>query len=381
MDLIKHFALFLCFIGDVFLFQGVLKRINQLAYKIFLHNKPFNLESGMVLPQLKLAYTTHGDLNDEKNNIVWIFHALTANSDPAEWWPGLVGKDKLFDPSKYFVICVNMPGSCYGSIGPLDINPLTASTYYHDFPFFTTRDMVRAYKPLKDSLGIDKIHIGIGGSMGGQQLLEWAIEEPDLFEYIFPIATNAQHSPWGIAFNTSQRMSIEADSSWKEKQPLAGIDGMKAARATALISYRHYDTYMKAQPRSNSFPFGDGWDGASSYQRYQGEKLAKRFNAFSYYVLSQSMDAHNVGRGRGSVEKALHNIRSRTLSIGIETDILFPLKEQQFLASHIQGATFKTIGSDFGHDGFLLEFESISQLISEYIQQKKTTSHTFAVIK
>ena len=127
--------------------------------------------------------------------------------------------------------------------------------------------------------------------MGGQQLLEWAIEEPGLFEFIFPIATNAQHSPWAIAFNVSQRMSIEADSSWKEKKPEAGIEGMKAARAIALISYRHYDTYLNAQPRSNRFPFGQEslseghgiyqWDGAASYQRYQGEKLAKRFNAFS----------------------------------------------------------------------------------------------------
>ncbi|HTQ27739.1 MAG TPA: homoserine O-acetyltransferase [Puia sp.] len=352
----------------------------NLSQKIFAYRKPFGLESGIVLPQYHLAYTTLGVLNPEKDNVVWIFHALTANSNPAEWWPGLVGEGKLFDPSRYFIVCVNMPGSCYGSLGPLDINPLTGEAYYHDFPFFTTRDMVRAYQPLKDFLGIERIHMGIGGSMGGQQLLEWAIEAPDLFEYIFPIATNAQHSPWGIAFNTSQRMSIEADASWKERQPLAGIDGMKAARATALISYRHYETYLQAQPRSNAFPFGDGWDGAASYQRYQGEKLARRFNAFSYYVLSQSMDAHNVGRGRGTAENALHTIRARTLTIGIETDILFPLQEQQFLATHIPAATYKTIDSGYGHDGFLLEYESIGRLITEYIQQKKTTSNTFAVI-
>jgi homoserine O-acetyltransferase len=225
--------------------------------------------------------------------------------------------------------------------------------------------MVRAYQPLKEFLGIQKIHIGIGGSMGGQQLLEWAVEEPGLFEYIFPIATNAQHSPWGIAFNVSQRMSIEADSSWKEKHPAAGIAGMKAARAIALISYRHYDTYRQAQPRSNIFPF-EGWDGAASYQRYQGEKLANRFNAFSYYVLSQGMDAHNIGRGRTSMEKALQSIRAKTLVIGIESDILFPLAEQEFLASHIPGASFKSIRSDYGHDGFLLEYESISSLIREF---------------
>ncbi|MBS1597475.1 MAG: homoserine O-acetyltransferase [Bacteroidetes bacterium] len=344
-----------------------------MSHKIFSHTEPLLLESGMILPQYHLAYTTHGKLNHEKDNVVWVFHALTANSDPAEWWPGLVGEGKLFDPSKYFIVCVNMPGSCYGSIGPLDNNPQTNEPYYHDFPFFTTRDMVRAYKPLKTFLGIDKIHIGIGGSMGGQQLLEWAIEEPELFEYIFPVATNAQHSPWAIAFNVAQRMSIEADGTWKDKNPLAGIQGMKAARATALISYRHYDTYLQAQPRSITFPFGDGWDGAASYQRYQGEKLAQRFNAFSYYALSQGMDAHNVGRGRGSMEKALQQIKAKALVIGIETDILFPLQEQQFIATHIPHADYKAIYSNFGHDGFLLEFDAISNLVEDFMQKKFVT--------
>ena len=183
----------------------------------FNYNRQFKLESGASLPGLHLAYTTHGQLNHEKDNVIWIFHALTANSDPAEWWPGLVGKDRFFNPDHHFIICVNMPGSCYGSIGPLDTDPETKEPYYHNFPFFTTRDMIRSYQLLKEYLGIRKIKIGIGGSMGGQQLLEWAIEEPQLFENIFPIATNAFHSPWGIAFNSSQRLAIETDSTWKNK--------------------------------------------------------------------------------------------------------------------------------------------------------------------
>ncbi len=278
-----------------------------MSYRIFEHHQPFELESGASLPAYHLAYTTHGNLNETGDNVVWIFHALTANSDPAEWWPGLVGPGKLFDPARYFIVCVNMPGSCYGSIGPLSINPETNQHYYRDFPFFTPRDMIRAYQPLREWLGIRKIEIGIGGSMGGQQLLEWTIQEPTLFNYIFPIATNARHSSWGIAFNTAQRMSIEADASWQEQSPLAGINGMKAARAIALLSYRNYGTYGNAQTRTEHFPFdesgredkdGLNWRGAASYQRYQGEKLVRRFNAFSYYRLSQSMDAHNVGRGR-----------------------------------------------------------------------------------
>jgi homoserine O-acetyltransferase len=346
-----------------------------LSYQIFVYNQSFSLESGAELPGYELAYTTHGKLNAEGDNAVWIFHALTANSDPAEWWPGLVGEGKLFDPSQYFIVCVNMPGSCYGSTGPLSVNPLSQQPYYHEFPFFTTRDMVRAYQPLRLYLGIQKIRIGAGGSMGGQQLLEWAIIEPELFDFIFPIATNAQHSPWAIAFNESQRMSIEADASWKKNIPEAGLAGMKAARATALISYRHYNTYLHAQPRSDVFPF-DGWDGASSYQRYQGEKLARRFNAFSYYVLSQGMDSHNVGRGRGGMEKALDMITAKTLVIGIETDILFPLVEQRFLASHIRGASFITISSAFGHDGFLLEYDPITLLIRDFLfEQEKIKPH------
>ncbi len=329
-------------------------------YQIFHHNEPIVLESGARLPAYHLAYTTHGRLNAAGDNVVWIFHALTANSDPMQWWPGLVGEARLFDPADWFIVCVNMPGSCYGSIGPLDTKPGGADRYYYDFPVFTPRDMIRSYRPLKEFLGIRKIHIGIGGSMGGQQLLEWAIEEPGLFDFLFPIATNARHSPWGIAFNTAQRMAIEADPTWKERSEEAGRAGMKAARATALLSYRHYDTYLTMQPG----------DAADSYQRYQGEKLARRFSASSYYILSQGMDAHDTGRGRGGLESALQRIRANTLVIGIESDILFPLSEQQYLAAKIPGAVFQSIPSLYGHDGFLLEFGEIEKLVKHFIRGK-----------
>jgi homoserine O-acetyltransferase len=345
-----------------------------LAKKIFRNDTPLTLESDITLPASHLAYTTYGQLNNTKDNVVWIFHALTANSNAAEWWPGLVGEDKLFTSSKYFIVCVNMPGSCYGSLGPLDINAGTNEPFYHDFPWFTPRDMVHAFQPLRKFLGIEKIHIGIGGSMGGQQLLEWAIEEPDLFEYIFPIATNAWHSSWGVAFNATQRMCIEADQTWQQKNLLAGIQGMKAARACALISYRNYITYGHSQPIVSADNFmainasEEARAGASSYQRYQGEKLARRFNAFSYYFLSMGMDAHHVGRGRGSTEKALQQIRAKTLVIGLTTDILFPISEQQFLSENIPGAGFIAIDSLYGHDGFLLEFEQIENIIKNFVK-------------
>jgi homoserine O-acetyltransferase/O-succinyltransferase len=348
-----------------------------LTPSIFKYHHHFTLESGKSLPGYHLAYTTHGTLNETKDNAVWVFHALTANSDPAEWWPGLVGDGRLFSPDKYFIVCVNMPGSCYGSIGPLDTDTNSNKKYYHRFPFFTTRDMIRAYQPLKEFLGIEKIHIGIGGSMGGQQLLEWAIEEPELFEYIFPLATNAQHSAWGIAFNASQRWSIVADPSWKEENENAGIEGMKVARSIALISYRHYDTYKQGQVETSNEMI-DNFK-SESYQHYQGEKLAKRFNAFSYYFLSKGMDAHNVGRERNGIEEALGKIKAKALVVGIESDILFPLEEQQRLARYIPHATYKAIHSPYGHDGFLLEFEQIENAIKEFLLTEKTGLAALAI--
>ena len=325
------------------------------------------MECGRQLPGYHLSYTTYGALNILRSNVVWIFHALTANSEAAVWWPGLIGPGKLFDPIKYFIVCVNIPGSCYGSIGPLDKNPVNDKPYYKDFPFFTIRDMVRAYQPLKKFLGIEKIFIGIGASMGGQQLLEWSIEEPRLFTFIIPIATNAVHSAWGKAFNASQRFCIEGDITWKEPDALAGMEGMKIARGIALLSYRHYDSYKLSQDDNN--PALLQHYNSESYQRYQGEKLANRFNAISYYKLTQSMDSHNVGRNRESIIHALQQIIARTIVIGIRSDILFPTAEQQFLADHIPGATLALIDSIYGHDGFLLEFGSIQTLIASFLRQ------------
>lgn len=337
----------------------------------FQYNQPFELESGTTLSGYHLAYTTLGEMNDDKSNVVWIFHALTANSNPAEWWPGLVGENCFFNPKLFFIVCVNMPGSCYGSIGALDVDKTTGKPYYHSFPQFTSRDIIRAYRPLRKELGIEKIHIGIGGSVGGHQLLEWAIEEPELFDYIVPIATNAQHSPWGMAFNASQRWCIENDCTWKNKDENAGKEGMKIARSIALLSYRHYETYTSTQHGFTADTETESLDKqvtkAESYQHYQGEKLAKRFTAYSYYFLTHVMDKHNVGRGRTSVQTALHAIKAKTLVIGISSDILFPPLEQEFLAAYIPNAQLAIIDSNYGHDGFLLEWDALTRLLEEFI--------------
>jgi homoserine O-acetyltransferase len=348
-----------------------------MSLEIFKHTKPFTLESGKTLPTLHLAYTTLGKLNAAKSNVVWVFHALTANSNPTEWWPGVVGDGCIINLEKHFIVCANMPNSCYGSIGPLDTNPKTNEPYYHNFPLFTTRDMVRSYDLLRQYLGIEKIYIGIGGSMGGQQLLEWAIEQPSLFEYIVPIATNAKHSAWGIAFNKSQRMCIENDPSWKEKKADAGLEGMKIARSLALISYRHYQAYNETQNGvyDESLPIDEQVFKAETYQQYQGEKLANRFNAFSYWFLSRSMDTHNVGRGRDGVRNAVQRIQAKALLIGIKSDILFPIVEQEYLRAHIPNAELAVIQSPYGHDGFLLEHETITQLLKGFLTRESQLSN------
>jgi homoserine O-acetyltransferase len=341
---------------------------------IFNYTQPFTVESGETLPGFHLAYTTHGKLNAAKDNVVWIFHALTANSNPVEWWPGLVGENKFFDPSKYFIICVNKPGSPYGSISPLSNNPLTNLTYYHQFPVFTIRDMIKSFQCLKDYLGIKKIFIGLGGSTGGMQLLEWAIEEPELFEHIVPIATNAILSPWAIAFNASQRMAIEADNSWLEQRHDAGQKGLAAARSIALLSYRHYNGYDITQRRDKSFvPLSESTVyAADNYQRYQGLKLTSRFNVVCYYRLTQSMDSHDVGRNRNGTDAALKTIKARTLVIGISSDILYPVPEQEYLQKTIPGGQLLIISSDYGHDGFLLEFEIIEAALKSFIKDNKS---------
>lgn len=346
----------------------------------YIHSEPFVLESGAVIPQLQLAYTTLGKLSPRKDNVVWIFHALTANSNPAEWWPGLVGEGKYWDPARYFIVCVNKPGSPYGSLSPLSPNPETGQPYYLDFPVFTIRDMVKAYQLLRNHLGITRIFAGLGGSTGGMQLLEWAIEEPSLFQHIIPIATSAVLSPWGIAFNASQRMVLEADSSFTDRSAEAGQKGLAAARSIALLSYRHYNGYGITQPRDKAFvPLGaEVVYAADNYQRYQGLKLVNRFQAHCYYRLTQSMDSHDVGRGRGSVEAALQRIQARTLVIGIQSDVLYPIAEQEFLHQQIRGAEMLYLSSDFGHDGFLLEYEKIEKAVAQFIDQ--SSSHHLKVV-
>lgn len=338
---------------------------------IFQYQREWLLESGETLPGFELTYHTAGTLNDDCSNVIWICHALTANSNVSDWWEGLYGEGKALDPTKHFIICANVLGSCYGSTNPLSINPQTNQPYFHSFPQITIRDIVKALDQLRIHLNIHHISTLVGSSLGGQQVLEWAFLKPNLISKIIPIATNAQHSPWGIAYNETQRMAIANDPTWAESNEGAGLEGMKTARAIALLSYRSYQAYNGSQ-RELSTELTDHYK-ASSYQQYQGKKLANRFNAFSYWHLSKAMDSHHLGRGRNSVQDALAQIQAEALVIGINSDNLFPVKEQVLLFNNLPKAQLEIIDSGFGHDGFLTETEKLNPLIKHFLSTQSPT--------
>ena len=337
----------------------------SMSIQKYIHNQSFQLESGAILPRVEIAYHTYGELNATGDNVIWVCHALTANSDVADWWSGLFGEDKPFNPSKHFIVCANILGSCYGSSGPLTENPETGKPYFRSFPMVTIRDMIKAHQLLQTHLGVKQIQLGMGGSMGGYQLMEWAIEDRDLFKNLCLLVTSAKASAWEIAIHEAQRLAIEADSTWKDDAANAGDNGMKAARGIGMLTYRNYEAFKQTQEDTEEKL--DDYK-AASYIQYQGEKLTKRFNAQSYHLLSKAMDSHNLGRGRKSVEGVLAQITANTLVIGVDSDILCPAGEQQFITEHIPNSKLEIISSPFGHDGFLVESEKINRLLTDFFE-------------
>ncbi len=330
----------------------------------FIYNRHFELENGQQLPFLEIAYTTYGKLNAKKDNVIWVCHALTANSDAVDWWHGLIGKNRFFNFDEYYIVCANMLGSCYGTSGPLTKNK-EGKVYGKSFPQTTIRDNVKAQKLLFDTLGLKKIKVILGGSMGGQQALEWSIMYGELIENAALIACSAYQYTWAKALNASQRLAIEADSTWQTDDIDGGMKGMKVARAIALLSYRSYETYNNSQKDEDN-ELLENYK-VESYQRYQGEKLAKRFNPASYYSLTKTMDSHNIARGREDAKTVLNSIKVRTIVVSISSDILFPPCEQHFLAEHIKDSVYKEIESVYGHDGFLVEFEKLSAILNAFL--------------
>lgn len=339
-----------------------------MTQEVFHSTEPLHLESGEVLRDFDLAYTTYGQLNPEKTNVVWVIHALTGDSNAAEWWNGLIGEDKFFDPADHFVICANLLGSCYGSTNPFSENPDSGEPYFYDFPQVTTRDLAASLERLRIHLGMNTIHTLIGGSLGGQIVLEWAVTLGQKLKNAIVLASTSKTSPWVIGFNETQRMAIESDCTWGECHELAGIKGLETARAIAMLSYRHPDDLTIKQSEKEEKL--DGFR-AASYLRYQGQKLAKRFNALSYWTLSKAMDSHDLGRDRGGIDAAIRSIEARILAIGVNSDLLFLPSEAQYISQRAKRGTYKEIDSTAGHDAFLIEFEQLAYFLKSYYLEQK----------
>lgn len=327
---------------------------------------PFALESGEVLPELTIAYHSYGRLNTSRDNVVWVCHALTANSDVADWWPHTVEQGAFLDPDKWYVVCANILGSHYGTTGPLHVNAATGKPYYDSFPRFTIGDMVTAHRLLADMLGIRQIHALVGSSVGGFQALEWIAQEPSRFDRLILIATDAKASPWTIAIDETQRMAIKSDPTYGEPCPDAAQAGLAAARAIGLLTYRGPEGYnLSQQDTATDDPFA--MHRACTYQRHQGDKLVRRYNAYSYLAILDAFDTHDIGRGRGGVDKVLGSISCPTIVVGISTDIIFTPAEMRSLAAKIPGASYREIDSPYGHDGFLVEHKQLNSILTPFI--------------
>lgn len=343
--------------------------------KYYHHGAPFPLEKGDVLQELTIAYDTYGELNADASNVVWVCHALTANSDVADWWPHTVEPGRFLDPGRWFVVCANILGSHYGTTGPLSIDPATGEPYYGDFPALTIRDMAHAHQLLASALGIGKIHTLVGSSVGGFQALEWIAGEPERFGRLALIATDAKASPWAIAIDETQRMAIKADPTYGARTPDAGMAGMAAARAIGLLTYRGGEGYNLSQRDPQGHDPLRALHRACTYQQYQGEKLCRRYNAYSYVTILDAFDTHDIGRDRGGVEAALGRIKARTVVVGISTDIIFPPVEMRALCAMIPGAQYREISSLFGHDGFLVEHGQLNDILYPFINSSHPTDN------
>lgn len=235
-------------------------------------------------------------------------------------------------------------------------------------PPLTIRDIVSSLKLLAGHLGIDRIHCLVGSSVGGFQALEWAADEPWRFDSAIFIATAPEASPWAIAIDETQRMAIKSDGTWGERRSDAGAAGMAAARALGLLTYRGPEGYNLTQ-RDKEWNEPAPAHRACSYQQYQGEKLRRRFNAYSYVSILDAFDTHNIGRDRGGVKKALSRIKCPTICLGITTDIIFPPSEMKGLTSMLPDSEYAEIESAFGHDGFLVENERLNQILTPFINR------------
>ncbi len=345
------------------------------------------LQRGGHIAPVAVAYETWGKLNAAGDNAVLITHALTGSShahdtenpgDPkAAWWNPLIGLGRFFDTSRYYVICSNILGGCYGTTGPSSVDPNTGRPYGMRFPVITIRDMVEVQRKLIEHLGVRQLAMVAGGSIGGQQSLEWAVAYPELVRKAIVVAATAALTAQAIAFSEVGRQAILADPLWQGGDYLPGEgprEGLAIARMLAMITYQSEEAMelrfarRPARNKNVSAPSGFTDPGerfdVEGYLYHQGEALVRRFDANSYLYISRAMDLYDVSEGYPSLEAALSRLRSKALFIGIRSDFLFPAARVRWLADQVRAAggeaIYAELDSPHGHDAFLKEWEQMT---------------------
>jgi homoserine O-acetyltransferase len=360
----------------------------------FATDTPFALESGATLSPVTIAYETYGTLNANKSNAILIVHALTgsahaagfhAGDDKPGWWDDCIGPGKAFDTNRFFVICSNVIGGCYGSTGPATVNPKTGKPYGLGLPVLTIGDMVRAQVKLIDHLGIDQLLCVAGGSMGGMQVLEWAAHHPHRTRTAIPLATTARHSPMLIALSEVGRQAIYADPNWcngdyyeQSKKPDSGL---AVARMVGHITYlsdesMHQKFGRRLREREKyGYQFQTEFE-VESYLKYNGNVFTKRFDANSYLYVTKAMDYFDLSQPSGSLAASFAKSAGiRFLIMSFTSDWLYPSYHSKELvrALTMTGAdvTYLDIKSSWGHDAFLLEVDTMTQVIGSFLQNEK----------
>ena len=364
--------------------------VETKSVRLFFEESPFELECGKTLSNVSVAYETYGDLNAAADNAILVCHALTGSAhaagllsdDPksAGWWDSFIGGGKALDTRKYFVICSNFLGGCYGTTGPVSVNPKTGTPFGMSFPQMTVRDMVRVQKALIDALGVKSLRTVLGGSLGGMQALEWGVTYPELVRSVVPIATACQHSPWCIGLNDIARQAIMNDPEWRggdyyeHGQPERGLS---LARQVAMVTYRSdvsfASRFHRDRMKTNGSAATSRFDPANYFQienylRYQGKKLVNRFDANTYLYISRAMDLHDVAYGRDALEEVLSSVQIPVLCVGIDSDILYPVHEQKSMAALLPHSVYRQISSPYGHDAFLIEYDQLGKFVKEFLR-------------
>ena len=355
--------------------------------KFFRWKKEFRLESGENLPGFELAYETYGELNSSRSNTILLFHALSGsshvykdNSDTGGWWDNMVGPGKPFDINKYFIICANMLGSCYGSTGPSSINPIIRKRYKLDFPIITIHDIVKAIKLLIDYLGVKKILTISGGSMGGMQALDWAITYPDITRSVIPMATAAHATTFNIAFNEVQRQAIYSDPNWNKGNYYTGYPpnaGLRVARQIGHITYLSEDSMKEKFGRSLQhnpeliFQFTEEFQ-VESYLQHKGDSFTKRFDANSYLYITKAIDYFDI-RENGSLFKPFAFLKdTKFLVISFSSDWLYPTSQSKEIVFALKSlglpVSFVEIDINYGHDSFLIDCPDLRVLVSNFLK-------------